>query len=103
MKSILQEEKECYLSGRTDWLEEHHIFYGQGRRKLSERYGLKVWLNHYWHNEPPSENCLCGGVHFNKELRRRLEREGQRAFEQKYPGLDFRKLFGRSYIEEEKH
>ena len=37
MKSILQSEKECYLSGRTDWLEEHHIFYGQGRRKLSVR------------------------------------------------------------------
>lgn len=48
MKSILQTERECYLSGRTDWLEEHHIFYGQGRRKLSEQYGLKVWLNHYW-------------------------------------------------------
>lgn len=66
MKSILQTERECYLSGRTDWLEEHHIFYGQGRRKLSEQYGLKVWLNHYWHNEPPTVDCPCGGVHFNR-------------------------------------
>ena len=41
-KSILQKEKESFLSGRTDSLEEHHIFYGQGRRKLSERYGRDV-------------------------------------------------------------
>ena len=101
MKSILQTERECYLSGRTDWLEEHHIFYGQGRRNLSEQYGLKVWLNHYWHNEPPTAHCPCGGVHFNRALRRELEQEGQKAFEQRYPDLDFRKLFGRSYTEEE--
>lgn len=98
MHSILQETRECYITGRTDWLEEHHIFYGQGRRKLSEKYGLKVWLNHYWHNEPSSRVCAQGGVHFNRTLRRKLEQDGQRAFERQYPGQDFVQIFGRNYI-----
>ena len=51
-KSILQSDKECYLCRRfynlrtTRGLEEHHILFGRGRRELSERYGLKVWLCH---------------------------------------------------------
>ena len=91
-KSILQTQRESYFSGRTDNLEEHHIFYGQGRRKLSERYGLKVWLTHDEHNEPPD------GVHFNKALRRQIERAGQIAFEQRNPHLSFIRIFGRNYL-----
>ena len=53
MKSILQTEKRSYLSGDTRWLEKHHIF-GGANRKLSEKYGLWVWLTHYEHNEPPT-------------------------------------------------
>lgn len=43
-KSILQNDKECYLCRRfynlrtTRGLEEHHILFGRGRRELSERY-----------------------------------------------------------------
>jgi len=88
----MQTEQESYLSGRTDSLEEHHIFYGQGRRKLSERYGLKVWLTHDEHNEPPD------GVHFNQAARRALERAGQEAFERKYPKLNFMRIFGKNYL-----
>lgn len=64
-KSILQKDKECYLCRRfynlrtTRGLEEHHILFGRGRRELSERYGLKVWLCHNHHNEPHM------GVHFD--------------------------------------
>jgi hypothetical protein len=93
MKSIMQSEKECYFTKSTVGLEEHHIFFGAGRKKLSEKYGLKVWLTHDRHNEPPL------GVHFNKEERRQLEREGQLAFQEKYPDLDFMKIFGRNYLE----
>ena len=59
-KSILQNDKECYLCRRmynlrtTRGLEEHHILFGRGRRELSERYGLKVWLCHNHHNESPT-------------------------------------------------
>lgn len=89
-KSIMQTEEESYFSGRTGWLEKHHIF-GGSNRKWSEKYGLWVWLTHEEHNEPPR------GVHFNKGVRRALQREAQRAFEQKYPDLDFRAIFGKDY------
>ena len=51
-KSIMQHEKECYICRKLvgagvplpgAGLEEHHIF-GAANRKLSEHYGLKVWL-----------------------------------------------------------
>lgn len=33
MKSILQTEKICYVTGDKTGLHEHHIFYGSGNRK----------------------------------------------------------------------
>lgn len=92
MNSIIQDAKESFISGRTDNIEEHHIFYGAGRRELSEKYGLKVYLAHDEHNEPPD------GVHHNKARRRELERIGQMAFMERYPELDFVKIFGRNYL-----
>ena len=92
MNSIVQSEKECYFTQRTDQLERHHIFYGAGRRKISDKYGLIVWLTHDLHNEPPN------GVHHNKERRRYLERIGQQAFQERFPELDFRKIFGQNYL-----
>lgn len=89
MKSILQKNKECYFCGRTTWLEEHHIF-GAVNRSLSEKYGLKVWLCHNCHNEPPN------GVHHNQENNLWLKRTGQKAFESLYDE-DFLKIFGRNY------
>ena len=91
MKSIMQTEKECYITRRTDSLELHHIF-GGSNRKWSELYGLTVWLTHDAHNEPP------GGVHHNIAVNRKLQQDGQRAFEAHYPDLDFMKIFGRNYL-----
>lgn len=91
-KSIMQSEKVCYLSGRTDWLEKHHLYQG-ANRKLSEKYGLWVYLNHYWHNEPPN------GVHFNKENMECLHKKGQEAFEKVHGTReDFMRIFGRNYL-----
>lgn len=99
-KSILQNRKECYIcrelvgaemSLPDTGLEMHHIFGGTANRKLSEKYGLKVWLCHSHHNEPP-----CG-VHFCKEAVEKLHEEGQKAFERKYPNKDFRMIFGKNY------
>ena len=49
MRSILQSEKKCCITGRTSGLHVHHIFEGKNR-KLSEKYGLKVWLIQELHN-----------------------------------------------------
>ena len=93
-KSIMQSDKECYLTGSTYNLHSHHIFFGTGLRKLSERYGLKVYLRGDLHNL--SDN----GVHFNKELDIRLKKEAQEIAMEKYKWTieDFIGKFGRNYI-----
>lgn len=85
-KSILQDGKYCYICRKNynintvNGLEEHHVF-GGALRPLSERYGLKVWLCHRHHNEPPN------GVHFDPVARWHLERDAKRAFDAQHgPG-----------------
>ena len=92
-KSIIQDTKECYICGGRRWLEEHHCFHG-ANRKLSEKYGLKVWLCHYCHNEPPN------GIHHNKQNRESLQAKVQRIAMDHYRWSveDFRKIFGRNYL-----
>ena len=93
MNSIIQDtdDRACYISGRTDWLERHHVFGGRNR-KNSDKYGLWVWLNHYWHNEPPE------GVHYNRARMDELRRIGQEAFQERFPDKDFRQIFGQNYL-----
>jgi hypothetical protein len=90
MKSIIQSERECFICG-SPYVEEHHIF-GGAYRKKSEQYGLKVFLCHCDHNEPPN------GVHHNKSTMQYFHELGQKAFEKHYPDKDFRKEFGRNYL-----
>ena len=90
-KSIIQEEKECFFCESQVWLEDHHIFGGANRPK-SEKYGLKVWLCHYCHNEPPR------GVHHNRQNMDKLRQIGQKAFQEKYPDKDFIFEFGRNFL-----
>jgi hypothetical protein len=93
-KSIMQAEKRCFICGSYSWLEEHHCFGGSGKRTLSEKYGLKVYLCHHCHNEPPD------GVHHNKENRLRLQRTAQEKAMQHYGWSvdDFRRIFGKNYL-----
>lgn len=100
MKSIMhsKEEGTCYLcmmlhsdyQRRTN-LEEHHVFMGP-LRKLSERYGLKVYLCHEHHLDNPE------AVHVNCKVCELLQAEGQTVFEREYPNKDFRKIFGKNYL-----
>ena len=76
--SILQDEKECFLSGAYEGLERHHI-YGGANRRNSAKYGLWVWLRHDLHNEPPdgvhfpdltlSSFCYCDSAKCNRIIR----------------------------------
>lgn len=93
-KSIIQADKDCcYLCRSYSWLEEHHI-YGAGNRKISERYGLKVYLCHYCHNEPPN------GIHFNAETNNALKAKVQKIAMEHYGWSveDFIKIFGKNYL-----
>lgn len=92
MKSIIQENKECWVCGTTQDIHEHHILYGTANRRLSEKYGLKVWLCAKHHNMSKD------GVHQNRELDLRLKQLAQKRFEEEYPNESFLKIFGRNYI-----
>lgn len=90
--------KKCYLCGRNgrgDRLERHHIF-GGPRRKLSEKYGLTVWLC--------GERCHRTGpysAHQNDEIADYLHRYGQTKAmqEQGWSKEDFVKVFGKNYLD----
>lgn len=96
MESIIQTEKECFLCGKNgcmDPLEDHHVF-GSANRKLSEKYGLKVWLcgNSCHRNGPLS-------VHRNRVISDRVKAIAQAKWEETYGTReDFIRLFGRNYL-----
>lgn len=100
-KSIMhnKEDGTCYLCMRLNGdydrrinLEEHHAIMGNPGRKLSEHYGLKVYLCIPHHREGPA------AVHQNIENQRFLQREAQKAFEKKYSYEKWMKVFGRNFI-----
>ena len=93
--SILQkcELPECYVCGRQDNMELHHIYKGTANRRLSDMYGCVVYL------------CLphhmgTYGVHgkYGHDLDMKLKTECQKAFEEKYTREKFIEVFGRSYL-----
>lgn len=93
MKSIIQEEKECFICGTTRQLNDHHIFRGS-YRKMAEKLGMKVWLCVYHHTGSNE------AVHNDKELDLYLKQIGQRKYEEVYGDRDdFREAFGRNYLD----
>ena len=89
--SILQEEKECFITGITGDLHKHHIFFGSNR-KNSDDWGCWVWLAPDWHNMSDY------GVHFNKKLDLHLKKLCQRRFEELYGHDKFMEVFGKNYL-----
>ena len=73
-RSILQNEKSCYFCPRTCGLEKHHVLAGVANRKLSEKYGLWVWLCHDHHTGKE-------GAQYEKDLNILLKQRVQQAFE----------------------
>ena len=94
--SVLQgKEKECYITGRTDRLHKHHIYFGTGNRAVSDKYGFWVWLI------PELHNMSDDGVHGinGKGLDLELKQACQRAFEADgHTREEFRRLIGKSYL-----
>lgn len=104
MKSIMHNKADhtCYLcimlhgdNSIKDVLQEHHVIYGSGKRKLSEKYGLKVYLCFFHHEYDGGKEA----VHRNTEISEMLKQEAQRTFEKEYPELNFREIFGKNYID----
>lgn len=99
-KSIIQTDRShCYMCGRHAnygffGLEEHHVYGGYGIRKISEKYGLKVYICHYCHNEPPN------GVHQNRKNRLALQAKVQQIAMDYYGWSieDFINIIGKNYL-----
>ena len=89
--SILQDRRECYITGDTAGLHRHHIYPGS-RRRASEDWGCWVWLRWDWHNG------ASYGVHSNPALSRQLKQECQERFEALYGHEAFMDVFGKNYL-----
>lgn len=93
MESILTNNKEqCFVCGyRASQI--HHIYFGTGKRKLSEKYGCKV---------PLCWNCHKGtfGVHgkYGHKLDLELKKKCQIKFEEKWDHEKFMEVFGKNYL-----
>ena len=89
VKSVFQDEKECFVC-KSPAVEEHHIFQGSFRNN-SEKYGLKVYLCTKHHTG-------AEGVHPNHGMLEALKRMAQARFEKTHTREEFIKEFGRSYL-----
>lgn len=101
-KSILQDDKTCFITGFTGDLAKHHIYMGNPNRQISEEQGFWVWLTPMYHNMSDE------GVHFNHSFDITLKKMCQLAYEDKLiidQGLSresardrFMRLVGRNYL-----
>lgn len=92
MDSILQSRRECIITGETDRLHKHHIYFGNPNRRISEENGFWCWLRWDWHNGAKY------GVHFNHTLDMDLKRLCQREYEKTHGRDEFVRLIGKSYL-----
>lgn len=93
-KSILQNEKKCYITGQTNNLHRHHIYFGNPYRRISEENGFWVYLAGYLHNQS-NEGVHCKN---GRELDLILKQHCQRKYEETHSREEFLKLIGKSYI-----
>lgn len=91
MKSILQHEKVCYLCGRRNGLELHHIFAGVANRRISQANGLVCYLCHECHTGTE-------GAQYDKEKNLYLKQMAQMAFEQTHTHEAWMRLIRKNYI-----
>ena len=92
MKSILQDgEPRCYVCGCVRNLELHHVMSGTANRKLSDEYGLTVYLCRDHHTGSI-------GVHSDIILNQRLKRDAQRAFEKTHSHAEWMTIFRKNYL-----
>lgn len=92
-KSIISNKRECLVCKITYDLHRHHIYFGAGYRKLSEKNGCWCYLCARHHNMSNK------GVHFNRDLDLRLKEECQRRWEdERGTRAEFISIFGKNYL-----
>lgn len=92
-KSIISNDRKCVFCNTTEGLHKHHIFFGNGRRGLSEQYGCWCYLCAKHHN---LSNI---SVHMNEVMDRSLKEVAQVKWEERYGTREeFIRIFGRNYL-----
>lgn len=87
-KSILQDEKKCFITGYEGQLDRHHVFHGP-RRKAADKWGCWVWMRHDLHMELHQQNPTLDLM---------VKRACQERFEELYGHEKFMEVFGKSYL-----
>ena len=91
-KSIMQQgDPRCFLCGRRTELERHHVMAGTANRKLSEEYGLWIWL---------CRSCHTGteGAQYSRGKADSLKRLAQIAFEARHGHNAWMETFRKNYL-----
>lgn len=92
-QSIMQTERECYVTRSTAGLDLHHVYAGKNRQ-ASDRNGFVVYLRHDVHM------ALHEHRHPFERLDAELRRECQRTFEaQGHSRAEFMAIIGASYLD----
>lgn len=93
MKSIISNEKRCFICGRQYGLEKHHIFKGTRWRTKSEDWGCWCYLCFDHHRGKH-------GVHNgNTKLDFQLMQMAQKRFEELYGHDKFMQIFRRNFLD----
>ena len=87
-------DKRCFVTGRENGLQKHHIFHGSGKREISDRNGFWCYL------VPEKHLAGLGGLHANpgNGLDRALKCICQREYEKTHTREEFIDLIGKNYI-----
>ena len=93
MKSIIQQDKECFFTGATEGLDKHHIYFGSNR-KVSDLNGFYVWLRHDRH----IQDSPFSTPHNNREIDLYLKKLCQEKYEENHSREEFIRLVGRNYL-----
>lgn len=86
MKSIITDERKCFLCGRIGTLQTHHMLHGS-RRKAADLFGLTVPLCPRCHRK----------LHDHGEHDLELEALAQERFEEIYGHVEWMRVFGKNY------
>lgn len=90
--SILTNDMEHCMVCMKPYPEVHHVIYGNSNRKWSEKYHLVVPLCAEHHRGSDLS------PHFCKEFDTELKKYAQERFQEVYPELSFREIFGKNYL-----
>lgn len=93
MKSIIQKNKECFVTKSTEGLHKHHCI-GGINRKLAEEDGLWVWLR--WdHHIADSPNPT---PHNDRDTDMFYKRMAQRKYEETHSRQEWMARYGKNYL-----